>query len=330
MSRSVDAMVLFAAITGMCWMAVAAVWWLWSRGRRASDLASIRARLSGAADASAKFSRPGPALIQTEDLATGKVVLKLLLRMRLKERLTLAIEQAGLKWNVARTMHASLALFLAAFTAVWYLAPLHREAAPVAGAAAGALPVWYILRKRRARLRKFEEQFPAALEFLSRAMRAGHAFSVSLEMIHSEFQEPVAGEFKRVFDEQNLGMPLEAALTKMGGRVPSMDVHFFVSAVLLQKRTGGNLAEVLDKLASLIRERFKLRGRIRAISAHGRMTGAVLSLIPLVVGVMMCWVNPGYAHFFATDDSGKTMLGAAIGLQLIGYGIIRNIVSIEV
>ena len=158
-------MLLFAAITGICWMAIAVVWWLWSRGRRASDLASIQARLSGATDASAKSARQAPALIQTEDLATGRVVLKLLLRMRLKERLSLAIEQAGLKWNVARTMHGCLALFLAVFTAAWYPAPLYREAAPVAGAAAGALPVWYILRKRRARLRKFEEQFPAALEF---------------------------------------------------------------------------------------------------------------------------------------------------------------------
>jgi tight adherence protein B len=177
---------------------------------------------------------------------------------------------------------------------------------------------------------KFEEQFPDALEFLSRAMRAGHAFSVSLEMIHAEFKEPVSGEFKRVFDEQNLGMPIDLALAKMSERIPSLDVRFFVSAVLLQKRTGGNLAEVLDKLASLIRERFKLRGRIRAISAHGRMTGAVLSLIPVVVGLMMCWVNRDYARFFTGDETGKWLLGSAVGLQLIGYGIIRKIVSIEI
>jgi tight adherence protein B len=311
-------------------MAIAALCWLYSRGRRASELAGVKARLSGAEDAKARFAPPGAALIQTENLATGKVVLKLLLRMRLKERLKLAIEQAGLKWSVARTMHGCLALFLVAFTAVWYMAPSYRPAAPIAGAASGALPVCYILRRRRLRLKKLEEQFPATLEFLSRAMRAGHAFSVSLEMIHSEFEEPISGEFKRVFDEQNLGMPLEAALTRMAGRAPSLDVHFFVSAVLLQKRTGGNLSEVLDKLASLIRERFKLRGRIRAISAHGRMTGAALSVIPVAVGLMMCWVTPGYAHFFAQDDSGRIMLCAAAALQIIGYTIIRKIVSIEV
>ncbi len=129
------------------------------------------------------------------------------------------------------------------------------------------------MRKRTARLRRFEELFPDSLEFVSRSMRAGHAFSVSLEMIHREFQEPLSGEFRRTFEEHNLGLPLDVALQKLAKRVPSLDVHFFVSAVLLQKRTGGNLAEILDKLAYVIRERFKLRGRIRAVSAHGRMTG---------------------------------------------------------
>jgi tight adherence protein B len=322
-------MILFASVTVTCWILIAAAWWAWSRGRRAADLERIKTRLSGAGETS-KPAGQGAALIQKEDLATGKMVLKLLRRLRLNARLKLAIEQAGLKWNAARTIHGCLALFLLAFTAVWHLVPLYREAAPVAAVLAGTLPLLYVFRKRGKRLGKFEEQFPDSLEFLSRAMRAGHAFSVSLEMIHAEFKEPVSGEFKRVFDEQNLGMPIDAALSKMSERLPSLDVQFFVSAVLLQKRTGGNLAEVLDKLASLIRERFKLRGRIRAISAHGRMTGAVLSLIPLVVGLMMCWVNREYARFFTGDETGRWLLGAAVGLQLIGYGIIRKIVSIEI
>jgi tight adherence protein B len=161
-------------------------------------------------------------------------------------------------------------------------------------------------------------------------MRAGHAFSVSLEMIHREFQEPLAGEFRRTFEEHNLGLPLEVALQKLAVRVPSLDVHFFVSAVLLQKRTGGNLAEILDKLAYIIRERFKLRGRIRAISAHGRMTGMALTLIPLGVGAIMFYVNPDYVRFFFLDETGRYMMAAAVALQLIGYGIIQKIVTIEV
>ncbi len=193
-----------------------------------------------------------------------------------------------------------------------------------------AMPILYAMRKRKSRLHRFEEQFPESLEFVARSMRAGHAFSVSLEMLHREFQEPLSGEFRRTFDEQNLGLPLDVALEKLAERVPLLDVHFFVSAVLLQKRTGGNLAEVLDKLASLIRERFKLRGRIRAISAHGRMTGMALSCIPAGVAGIMFYVNPDYAMFFIHDELGNYMIGAAIGLQLLGYAVIQKIVSIEV
>jgi len=195
---------------------------------------------------------------------------------------------------------------------------------------AGALPVLYVIRKRKARLRRFEELFPDSLEFVSRSMRAGHAFSVSLEMIHREFQEPLAGEFRRTFEEHNLGLPLDVALQKLAKRVPSLDVHFFVSAVLLQKRTGGNLAEILDKLAYVIRERFKLRGRIRAISAHGRMTGIALSCIPIGVAVLMFYTNPDYVKFFFTDDVGNIMLGGAITLQIAGYLVMRQITTIEV
>jgi tight adherence protein B len=148
-------------------------------------------------------------------------------------------------------------------------------------------------------------------------------------LLHKEFQEPLSGEFKRTFDEHNLGMPLETALQRLGKRVPLMDVHFFVSAVLLQKRTGGNLAELLDKLAYVIRERFKLRGRIRAVSAHGRMTGSALSMIPLTVAGMMFFVNREYVTFFFTDETGRMMAGAACLLQVIGYGVISKIVSIE-
>jgi tight adherence protein B len=322
-------MLLFAFITIAFWGAIAFAWWAWSRRRSAPDLERVRARLATGEHATGK-PRQGPALIEREDLITGKMVARLLLRLRLNERLKALVEQAGLKWNVARTIHATLALFLAGFAGVWYIEPSFRAVAPVAGLILGVLPLTYLLRKRKGRLHKFEEQFPEALEFVSRAMRAGHAFSVSLEMIHSEFQEPVAGEFKRTFDEQNLGMPLDVALAKMGERIPLLDVQFFISAVTLQKRTGGNLAEVLDKLASLIRERFKLRGRIKAISAHGKMTGGALTTIPIAVGIMMCVVNPGYAQFFAQDDTGREMLGAAIALQLIGYGVIRKIVTIEI
>jgi len=200
----------------------------------------------------------------------------------------------------------------------------------VAAVAVAALPLLVVMRKRTARLRKFEGQFPDSLEFISRSMRTGHAFSVSLEMLHKEFEEPLAGEFRRTFDEHNLGLPLDAALQKLAHRLPIIDVQFFVSAVMLQKRTGGNLAELLDKLAYVIRERFKLRGRIRAVSAHGRMTGTALTMIPALVAGMMFFTNREYVTFFFTDPTGRNMLYAALGLQALGFAVIQKIVSIEI
>jgi tight adherence protein B len=194
----------------------------------------------------------------------------------------------------------------------------------------GLLPLLILWRQRKKRLSRFEGQFPDALEFVSRSMRAGHAFSVSLEMLHQEFPDPLGGEFKRTFDEQNLGLPIDVALEKLGRRVPMIDVQFFVSAVLLQKRTGGNLAEILDKLAGLIRERFKLRGQIRTISAQGRMSGAVLTAIPMVVGAIMFYVNPEHMRFFSEDPAGTWMAGLALGFQVLGFLVIRKIVNIEV
>ena len=301
-----------------------------SRMRR-SDLDSIRSRLLGTAGKTPKHQDSAPALFQTEDGHRDRMVLGLLRRLQLGPRLQELLEHAGLRWPVPRLARLILSGCLCGFAAAWYLlpAPVNRIAF-FTGPLSGALPLMYVWRKGRQRLRKFEGQFPEGLEFVARAMRAGHAFSVSLEMLHHEFDEPLAGEFRRTFDEQNLGLPLEVALEKLAARMPLLDVQFFVSAVLLQKRTGGNLAEVLDKLAYLIRERFKLRGRIRAISAHGRMTGTALSLIPAAVAVMMFYVNPQYVMFFFHDPTGHWMMGSAIALQLAGYGVIKKIVSIEV
>ncbi len=321
------AIVLFLLL----WVGALLAGYLFWSARRSVDADRIKSRLMGAVEGEKqKAARKGPALIRAEDHRTGKMVLELLQRFEVKERLAALIEQAGLKWHPARLLHGCMAAFLAgAVLALSALPPAHRGWALAAGLATGSAPLLYVSRKRRTRLKKFEEQFPDSLDFIARSMRAGHAFSVSLEMVHSEFQEPLAGEFRRAFEEQNLGLPLEMALEKMARRVPSMDVHFFVSAVLLQKRTGGNLAELLEKLAGLIRERFKLRGRIRAISAHGRMTGTVLSLIPAAVALIMFYVNPGYIMFFVEDPLGHKMAAGAILLQFLGFGIIKKIVTIE-
>jgi tight adherence protein B len=312
---------------------VAGAWWVINSAFKSADADKIKDRLLGTTRQARSKKKGGaaPALIAEEDKSTGKWVLQLLQRYKLGDKLKALIEQAGLKWKVARLIHMCLSLFLAGFAAGWLFMPPNLQVLAVAPAlVCGCLPLLYVARMKSSRMRKFEEQFPESLEFVARSMRAGHAFSVSLEMLHREFQDPLAGEFRRTFEEHNLGLPLENALLKLAQRVPSLDVHFFVSAVLLQKKTGGNLAEILDKLAYVIRERFKLRGKIRAISAHGRMTGMALTSIPLAVAGLMFLANPDYVTFFLRDETGNYMAIGGVVLQLIGYAIIKKIVNIEV
>ncbi len=321
----------FLLIAVVVWALSMVVWFMVTQAFKSSDLKQIRSRLSGKdRGGKAKEAKAGPALFSVEDPTQGRLAKRLLERYDWTTKLNEMIEQAGVKWKPARLVHTSLGLGLVSFFAGWNFLGPYRNITPVIALIAVALPFLHLRRKRNARLRRFEELFPDSLEFVARSMRAGHAFSVSLEMIHREFQEPLSSEFRRTFEEHNLGLPLDIALQKLGKRVPSLDVHFFVSAVMLQKRTGGNLAEILDKLAVVIRERFKLRGKIRAISAHGKMTGTALTCIPLGVAVMMFITNPDYIKFFFIDEVGNYMLGGAVVLQLIGYGAIRKIVNIEV
>ena len=321
----------FILIILVVWGVAVGAWWMLSNAFKSADADKIKNRLLGANRSGKGRGKAQLSLIPEEDKVTGKFVLKIMHKFELQDRMRILLEQAGLKWKPARLIHMCLALFLAGFALGWLFLPArYQQLAFLPALAFGYLPLLQVSRKKNARLSKFEEQFPESLEFVSRSMRAGHAFSVSLEMLHREFQEPLAGEFRRTFEEHNLGLPLESALQKLAQRIPSLDVHFFVSAVLLQKRTGGNLAEILDKLAYVIRERFKLRGKIKAISAHGRMTGMALSSIPCAVAAFMFISNPDYVTFFAREEVGNYMALSAVGLQVLGYAIIKKIVNIEV
>ena len=325
-------MLLFLGILLLVWLSAMAVWWVLSGMLRSADFSKVKDRLTGKEkkkSAKTKESAKPKHLLHRE-LVGGRLV-DMLKRYELLSKLQVLIDQAGLRWNPLKTIQGCCAMFIGGFAVSWLVLPSQaRLAAYLIGVVFASLPILYIRRSRKKRLHRFEELFPESLEFVARSMRAGHAFSVSLEMIYREFQEPIAGEFRRSFEEHNLGLPLDVALQKMAKRVPSLDVHFFVSAVLLQKRTGGNLAEILDKLAYVIRERFKLRGRIRAISAHGKLTGTALTCIPIGVALLMFWVNPDYVRFFFTDEIGNYMMGAAILFQIIGYLIMQKIVNIDV
>jgi tight adherence protein B len=244
-------------------------------------------------------------------------------------RLATLIEQAGMRMGVSTLVLISLAsaaalalVFVILARAGWGLVP---------GAIAGFVaPTLVLMRKRTARLRKFEEMFPDALDLLSRAIRAGHAFTTAMGMVADEASDPIGPEFKKTFDEQNFGMPLKDALLNFSLRVPLMDVHFFVTAVLIQRETGGNLSEILDNLSSVVRERFKILRQVRVYTAHGRLTGYVLMALPAALAVALSFINPDHMHVLFNERRGRMLILTSIVMQTIGYFWIRKVVKIEV
>jgi tight adherence protein B len=177
---------------------------------------------------------------------------------------------------------------------------------------------------------KFEEQFPEALDLISRALRAGHAFQTTLGMVADEMKEPVGPEFKKTFDQQNFGLPIRDALNQMTERVPVLDVRFFVTAVLIQRETGGNLSEILDNLAHVIRERFKIRRQIRVHTAHGRFTAFVLLSLPPALAIALSVLNPDHMKLLFEDRTGQLALVIALVMQAIGFFWISRVIKIEV
>lgn len=256
----------------------------------------------------------------------------LLENLDLAKTIQAQIHQAGMHWTPAKLAAMTLGTgVLGAIAGAKLKIAIATWASMLAlGLLLASIPYLMVLRKRSRRLGLFEAQFPDALDFLARAMRAGHAFSVSLELLADEAPEPLAREFRQVYNEQNLGAPLEVALKNLSARVPLLDVGFFVSAVTLQKETGGNLSEILNKLAYVIRERFKLKGQVRAASAHGRITALILTILPVGTAMALMVVAPGYLQSLAEDTIGKWLIVGAITGQFLGFLVMRKIINIKV
>ncbi len=242
------------------------------------------------------------------------------------------IQQAGLNWSPSRLMLAMALMMIPGF-GLGMMVPFLFNAPTTAVVLAllfGSAPYIVVRQKRSSRLNTLEEQFPESLDFLARSMRAGHAFSISLEMLGEEMADPLGQEFRALFNEQNLGAPLENALRNFTIRVPLLDVRFFTSSVLLQKQTGGNLSEILARLAYVIRERFRLKGQVKAASAHGRLTATILTLLPVGTMLALLVVAPGYLQGMANDTDGKYLIGGAIVAQVLGNFFIKKIINIKV
>ena len=243
--------------------------------------------------------------------------------------LELLIQQSGAKWTMEVFLLTSIGLSAALGISTLMLTRLW--AAALAAAVLGALlPYMRVRRLRTSRLNGFEAQLPEAIDLLGRAIRAGHPLSSGLKMVADETQEPIAGEFRRAFEEQRFGLPFEDAVLAMADRVTLVDVRILVTAILIQREVGGNLAEVLDNLASVIRARFVIRRQLRTFTAQGRMSGYVLAVLPIAVATIIYILNPNYMQVLFTDPVGKLMLGTASVMQFIGFLWIRNIVNIDI
>jgi tight adherence protein B len=192
------------------------------------------------------------------------------------------------------------------------------------------IPYAYASHMRTKRFQKFEEKFPEAIDTLARAVRAGHAFTTALEMIANEVSEPVAGEFRQLYEEQKFGLPVRDALLNLADRIPLVDIKFFVTAVMLQRETGGNLAEILDNLSYVIRERFKILRQVRVHTAQGRLTMVLLMALPPTIVVLMQLLNPGFIRPLFTEPLGHALIVGGITLQTMGYFVIRRIIRIQV
>ena len=244
-------------------------------------------------------------------------------------KLSAWIEQSGVKTSVSTVLLFSLCLF-----AVFGFIGLRLVRLPIAffvvGALGFALPYVFLNWKRGKRLNKFEEEFPEALDLIARALKAGHAFVTGLKMVADEMSDPVGPEFRKTFDEQNFGLPLKDALDNFTMRVPSLDVRFFSTAVLIQRETGGNLSEILETLAHVVRERFKILRQVRVHTAHGRLTGYVLLALPVLLAIALMFINPDHMNLLFREPLGQGMLITAMCMQAVGYFWIKQVVKIEV
>ncbi len=239
------------------------------------------------------------------------------------------IDQSGMKASISGVL--LVALVLAGVMALVAMMVTHATMSmPVGGAIGFSLPFMVLRFKRTRRLRAFEEAFPEALDLISRALKAGHAFATGLKMVADEMAEPVGPEFRKTFDEQNFGLPLKDALENLTFRVPLLDMRFFATAVLIQRETGGNLSEILENLAHVVRERFKILRQVRVYTAHGRLTGYVLLALPAVLAVALSFINPEHMNMLFREKMGQMMLMVAIVMQSIGFIWIKQVVKIEV
>lgn len=254
---------------------------------------------------------------------------RMLMRLPRATTFDRTLVHAGLGWSVSRFLILS-ALFVLGAIGLCFIANVQLLAAVPICVASGSLPLLFVLRRRNQRVRVLEEQLPEALDFLSRAMRAGHSFSSGMSVVGDEGPSKIRGEFKTTFDEINYGIPVDEALINLVDRVPTTDMRFFAAAVLLQRETGGNLAEILGNLSRLIRERLKLYGKVRVLAAEGKLSAWILTLLPFCTTGLILLVNPEFMSTLWTDAIGPKLIATNAAMMIVGIFWMWRIVKIRV
>ncbi len=268
-------------------------------------------------------------MIRERLLSKSATMQGVLERLAWSARLDVMLMQSGLQWNVAYLLalmagFGVLGLALGAYMGLPWLLQLGLVAL------LALLPILYVRRARSKRLRKFESQLPDALDMMGRALRAGHAFPTALKMVGEEMSEPLADEFRTVFDEVNFGIAMQDSLTSLAARVPVTDLRFFVIAIMIQRETGGNLAELLNNISVIMRDRVKLFAKVRVLSAEGKMSAWILSLLPFAAAALIHLINPDFLAVLYLDADGRKLLFGAVMLMLIGIFAMRRIIDIKV
>ncbi|MFZ0732545.1 MAG: type II secretion system F family protein [Candidatus Sulfotelmatobacter sp.] len=323
MSATLIALVVFAVVAAIAFGAFSVI------DQRNARARLIKERLANERKAPELVAEEELALLRDEQLSEIPILDRLLRRSARVSDLQKMLTQAGMQQRAGNFLGLS-ALAGVSACIIGYLFSNRVQVAWFALLLGFILPYFYVSIRRRKRFDKFEELFPEAIDTLARAVRAGHAFTTALEMITSEIAEPIAGEFRQLYEEQKFGMPVRDALMNLTERVPLVDVKFFVTAVMLQRETGGNLAEILDNLSYVIRERFKIQRQVRVYTAQGRLTMGLLMGMPPIIVVTMLLLNPGFIRPLFADPIGHTLLVAGITLQTVGYFVIRKIIRIQV
>lgn len=298
--------------------------WNSTRGPEAKRIAR---RLQTMADGSGHRDvitiRKQRALSQSEGLE------RLLRRVPYIDTLDRLLQQAGAEYDAGKFLLVSLGCGLAGLIA-GLLLPVPAVVSVGTAMAAAVVPMLLVTRRRRLRLRRIEEQLPDALDLMGRALRAGHALPVAIEMVGKEMAEPLAGEFRTVFDEVNFGVSMQDALNALASRVPGTDVGYFVVAVLIQRETGGNLTELLNNIAMIVRARFKLYGQVRTLSAEGRLSAWILGILPFALTGLLNLINPRFMTVLWTEPAGTKMIGGMLVLMAIGIVWMRSVIRIRV